>query len=128
MGSSPTRGSSFFLGKVTALGVLCLPCLFDLACFFLPSFSSLIKNMYFVLYTLHFSVHEHVRSTPYIFLCMNMSERMWSYKKRVRQTFKRKSLAPRYGCLNALHIQTIEESVDKLYKRRCRCHLRTLLS
>ena len=23
MGSSPTRGSSFFLGKVTALGVLC---------------------------------------------------------------------------------------------------------
>ena len=30
MGSSPTQGSSFFLGKVTALGVLC--------CFFLPSF------------------------------------------------------------------------------------------
>ena len=96
MGSSPTRGSSLFLGKVTALGVLCcfalfvcltlldsfflpshlslktcrgieshprhlivsrksdclgcavlhcLVCLFDLACFFLSSFSSLIKNM-----------------------------------------------------------------------------------
>ena len=39
--------SSFFLGKVTALCVLlpCLNCcLFDLACFFLPSFSSLIKT------------------------------------------------------------------------------------
>ena len=48
MGSSPTRGSSFFLGKLTALGcavLLCLVCLFDLACFFLSSFSSLIKNM-----------------------------------------------------------------------------------
>ena len=37
------QGSSFFLGKVTALGVravlLCLVCLFDLACFFLSSFS-----------------------------------------------------------------------------------------
>ena len=35
-----------FLGKVTALGVLCcfalFVCLFDLACFFLSSFSSLI--------------------------------------------------------------------------------------
>ena len=50
VGSSPTRGSSFFLGKVTALSVLCcfalFVCLFDLACFFLSSFSSLIKNMY----------------------------------------------------------------------------------
>ena len=43
MGLSPTRGSSFFLGKVTALGVLC--CLFDLACFFLPSFSSLPSHL-----------------------------------------------------------------------------------
>ena len=46
VGSSPTRGSSFFLGKVTALGVLCcfalFVCLFGLACYFL---SSLIKNM-----------------------------------------------------------------------------------
>ena len=45
MGSSPTRGSSFFLGKVTALGVLCcfalFVCLFDLASFFLPSHLSL---------------------------------------------------------------------------------------
>ena len=35
--------------KVTALGVYCvalLCCLFDFACFFLPSFSSLIKNIY----------------------------------------------------------------------------------
>ena len=39
-------GSSFFLGKVTPLGVLCCfaLCLFDLSCFFLPSFSSLIKT------------------------------------------------------------------------------------
>ena len=37
MGSSPTGGSSFFLSVL-----LCLVCLFDLACFFLSSFSSLI--------------------------------------------------------------------------------------
>ena len=37
-------GSSFFLGKVTALGVLhCFVCLLDLACFFLPSFLSVIN-------------------------------------------------------------------------------------
>ena len=46
MGSSPTRGSSFFLGKVTALGVLCcfalFVCLTLLASFFHLSF----KNMY----------------------------------------------------------------------------------
>ena len=42
VGSSPTRGSSFFLGKVTALGVLCcfallFVCSTLLASFFLPS-------------------------------------------------------------------------------------------
>ena len=36
VGSSPTRGSSFFLGKVTALGVLCCFALF--IALFLPSF------------------------------------------------------------------------------------------
>ena len=49
MGSSPTRGSSFFLGKVTALGVLCcfalFVCLTLLASFFHLSF----KNMYIVI-------------------------------------------------------------------------------
>ena len=49
VGSSPTRGSSFFLGKVTALGVLCcfalFVCLTLLAFFFLPSHLS-FKNMY----------------------------------------------------------------------------------
>ena len=49
MGSSPTRGSSFFLGKVTALGVLCcfalFVCLTLLASFFLPSHLS-FKDMY----------------------------------------------------------------------------------
>ena len=49
VGSSPTRGSSFFLGKVTALGVLCcfalFVCLILLASFFLPSHLS-FKNMY----------------------------------------------------------------------------------
>ena len=48
VGSSPTRGSSFFSGKVTTLGVLCcfalFVCLTLLASFFLPSFSSLIKT------------------------------------------------------------------------------------
>ena len=45
VGSSPTRGTSFFLGKVTALGVLCcfalFVCLTLLASFFLPSHLSL---------------------------------------------------------------------------------------
>ena len=50
MGSSPTRGSSFFLGKVTALGVLCcfalFVCLILLASFFLPSHVSvMLKNI-----------------------------------------------------------------------------------
>ena len=49
VGSSPTRGSSFFLGKVTALGVLCcfalFVCLTLLASFVLPSHLS-FKNMY----------------------------------------------------------------------------------
>ena len=49
VGSSPTRGSSFFLGKVTALGVLCCFALFVyltlLASVFLPSHLS-FKNMY----------------------------------------------------------------------------------
>ena len=41
-GLSPTRGSSFFLRKVTALSVLlCLVCLFYLAYYFLPSHLSL---------------------------------------------------------------------------------------
>ena len=49
VGSSPTRSSSFFLGKVTALGVLCcfalFVCLTLLVSFFLPSHLS-FKNMY----------------------------------------------------------------------------------
>ena len=49
----PTRGSSFFLGKVTTLGVLCcfalFVCLTLLASFFLPSHLS-FKNMYNVMY------------------------------------------------------------------------------
>ena len=48
VGSSPIRGSSFFQGKVTTLGVLCcfalFVCLFDLACFFL-SFFLLISHL-----------------------------------------------------------------------------------
>ena len=47
MGSSPTGGSSFFLGKVTALGVLCcFALLFVLPCLLFSSFllSSLIKT------------------------------------------------------------------------------------
>ena len=61
MGSSPTRGSSFFLGKVTALGVLCcfalFVCLTLLASFFLPSHLS-FKNMYVHAHIIHYI---HVR-------------------------------------------------------------------
>ena len=53
VGSSPTRGSSFFIEKVTALGVLCcfalFVCLTLLASFFLPSHLS-FKNMYMYSY------------------------------------------------------------------------------
>ena len=59
MGSSPTRGTfcgSFFLGKVTALGVLCcfalFVCLTLLASFFLPSHLS-FKNMYIHCTSMH---------------------------------------------------------------------------
>ena len=70
VGSSPTRGSSIFLEKVTALGVLCCFALFDLACFFLSSFSSLIQNMYIAtptfctcifMCTLRIYIHVHLQ-------------------------------------------------------------------
>ena len=50
---SHPRQLIFHLGKSDCLGcavLLCLVCLFDLACFFLSSFSSLIKNMYMYMY------------------------------------------------------------------------------
>ena len=57
-----------FSRKSDCLGcavLLCLVCLFDLACFFLSSFSSLIKHMYklvrLVLYT-SCSLHSHADS------------------------------------------------------------------
>ena len=57
VGSSPTRGSSFFLGKVTALGMLCcfalFVCLTLLASFLLPSHLS-FKNMYMYLHNYTF--------------------------------------------------------------------------
>ena len=66
VGSSPTRGSSFFLGIVTALGVLCclalFVCLFDLACFFLSHLSSLIKTCIYIYegWDICILVHVHV--------------------------------------------------------------------
>ena len=66
MGSSPTRGSSFFLGKVTALRVLCCFALFVcstlLASFFLPSFSSLIKTC----------IHKYIHATCTYNTCTGM--------------------------------------------------------
>ena len=55
MGSSPTRGSSFFLGKVTALGVLCCFALF--ICLLLSFFLliSHLKHVH-VLCRLHFTL------------------------------------------------------------------------
>ena len=57
VGSSPTRGSSFFFGKVTALGVLC--CFALLASFYLPSHLSL-KHVY----TMY--VHVNVQCSTYL--------------------------------------------------------------
>ena len=60
-------GSSFFLGKVTALGVLCcfalFVCLTLLASFFLPSHLSLktciFKNMYIIVVVSQISAIGH---------------------------------------------------------------------
>ena len=73
MGSSPTRGSSFSLGKVTALGVLCcfaliVVCLTLLASFFLPSLTCVYNYIYYNAYYLclymytciHLYLHVHV--------------------------------------------------------------------
>ena len=60
MGSSPTRGSSFFLGKVTALGVLCC---FALVCLTLfASFFLLIchKNMHIYICIEENNVYEYM--------------------------------------------------------------------
>ena len=59
-------GSSFFLGKVTALGVLCcfalFVCLTLLASFFLPSHLS-FKNMY---------MHVYRALTPFVVTCIHV--------------------------------------------------------
>ena len=92
MGSNPTRGSSFSLGKVTVcLGcvvLLCLKncCLFDLACFFLPSFSSSIKTCILHVhvcrkciclthanYNMYMYIHVHV----HVALCVPWCEKTW---------------------------------------------------
>ena len=89
MGSSPTRGSSFFFGTVTTFGVLCcfalFVCLTLLASFFLPSYMYMylslnmsIMYMYMYIhmsctYTVHvhthtctlYTVHAHSFHTPY---------------------------------------------------------------
>ena len=74
MGSSPTRGSSFFLGKVTALGVLfCFAlfvCLTLLASFFLPSHLSL-KHVY--MYTWRKATHTREPLDPLIHLQASFS-------------------------------------------------------
>ena len=66
VGSSPTRSSSFFLGKVTALGVLCcfalFVCLTLLASFFLPShlsFKTCIVHLHSFICTCTCIVHLH---------------------------------------------------------------------
>ena len=85
MGSSPTRGGSFFLGKVTTLGVLCcfalFVCLTLLAAFFLPSHLS-FKNMYNVWYTyMYMYIHcslctatciYHLYSYKHVYKCIYM--------------------------------------------------------
>ena len=62
---SPTRGSPFFLGKLTALGVLCcfalFVCLTLLASFFLPSHLSLKTYIVVVVFNMHCYVHLFTR-------------------------------------------------------------------
>ena len=72
MGSSPTRGSSFFLGKVLPW-VCCyfslFVCLTLLASFFLP-FHLSFKNMY-TLYACYFILHEHVHVHVHVHVCIH---------------------------------------------------------
>ena len=71
----PTRGSSFFFGKMIALGVLCqlaLCCLYDLLASFLPSFCSshylrhlfpptcISPKLHFLLYTCSYTYSTSV--------------------------------------------------------------------
>ena len=67
-------GSSFFLGKVTALGVLCcfalFVCLTLLASFFLPSHLS-FKNMHMYLYVQH--VYTCIHTGTCICTCTRQS-------------------------------------------------------
>ena len=81
MGLNPTRGSSFFFGKVAALGVLSCFALYGLACFFLPSFYMYIymymyiSCMYIYMYILYvyklmyMYMYIHRVSTTYMYLC-----------------------------------------------------------
>ena len=96
MGSSPTRGSSFFLGKVTALGVLCcfalFVCLILLASFFLPSHLS-FKNMYMYMYkaiTLTYNVlYMTFCSLIQLIPVMNADTKSWhKWPKKYNSAYK----------------------------------------
>ena len=76
--------------------------------------------MYFVL---HFYMHGHVRKNVVVKNESNLKAKVtcstvWLLKW-VTRSFP-VSVIP--------HVQTIEESVNKLYKARCCCHLGTFLS
>ena len=67
MGSRPTRGSSFLLGKVTALVCFRLVvCLTLLAYFFLPSASLINMHMYINMY----NVHAHIQVHTCMYTCV----------------------------------------------------------
>ena len=124
MGSSPTRGSSFFLGKVTALGVLCcfyLVCLFICLtllapCFLLPSFSSLIKTCTSV----HVHVHVH---TYYMFLMRDEKEERRKQARSNKQTRQSNTAHPIHVhvCYKVSHIGGcgVQVSVLPLSGYRC---------
>ena len=85
MGSSPTRGRSFFLRKSDGLGcavLLCLVVLFDLACFFLSSFSHFsLKhvNSFLLSSSLNTSLHVHSFSSS-----LNTSLHVHSYSSSLK--------------------------------------------
>ena len=83
---SPTRGSSFFLGKVTALGVLCcfalFVCLTLLASFFLPSHLSLktctCKCSWHKMYSTHTFSEAVARRVPCRLRAMQLMAASWA--------------------------------------------------
>ena len=98
MGSSPTRGSSFFLGKVTTLGVLC--------CFALFVCLTVLASFFFLLISSHLSL-KHVLVT--------VARRiLWEF---FNEGCKQEAVKLRGEAIDYDHIDSLRTQMDKLWTR-----------